>query len=92
MFLLAISVGGNYVRPYLTFVPQQVFTFLDDKKWMVLIFNFFIVGKISSALNSTGAFEVSINGKHVLSKLTDGVLPTFNVIVGAIEKMGLNIE
>ncbi len=92
MFLLAVSVGGNYVRPYLTFVPQQVFTFLDNKKWMVLIFNFFIVGKISSALNSTGAFEVSINGKQVLSKLTDGVLPTFNVIIEAIEKMGLNIE
>jgi hypothetical protein len=92
MFILAVSVGGNYVRQYLTFIPQRLFTLLDEKKWMVLIFNFFVVGRISSALNSNGAFEVSVNGLQVLSKLRDGDLPTFNTIVSAIEKLGLLID
>lgn len=59
MSLIAISVGGQTVRQYLTFIPQQIFTFIDEKKYIVIAFNFFVVSQLSTYLKSTGAFEVT---------------------------------
>ena len=89
MFIFAVSLGGATVRSYLTFIPDSIFNFIEQKKWMILIFNFFIVGQISSFLNTTGAFEVSVNGSKIWSKLVEKKLPTLMDIVNAIEDLGL---
>lgn len=65
MGMMVILVGGSTVRGYLTFIPDRVFNLLEQKKFMVGIFNFFIVGQLTNYLNSTGAFEVSMNGETV---------------------------
>ena len=89
MFIFAVSLGGATVRSYLTFIPDSIFNFIEQKKWMILIFNFFIVGQISSFLNTTGAFEITANGSRIWSKLVDKKLPTQMELVNAIEDLGI---
>jgi hypothetical protein len=92
MVVMAISLGGNYIKPYLTFIPQEVFNFLEQKKMYVLMINFFVIGQVSSYLTKTGAFEVNVNGTLVLSKLKDNILATTKDIVGVIETIGLELN
>jgi hypothetical protein len=65
IWIMGVSVGGQTVRQYFTFVPPQVFKFIDEKKWIVIAFNFFFVGQITNWLKTTGAFEVYANNKLV---------------------------
>jgi hypothetical protein len=65
MAMMVILVGGSTVRGYLTFIPDRVFNLIEEKKFLVGIFNFFIIGQLTSYLNSTGAFEISMNGQTV---------------------------
>jgi len=65
MAMMIILVGGSTVRGYLTFIPERVFNLIEEKKFWVGILNFFLVGQLTNYLNSTGAFEISINGETV---------------------------
>jgi hypothetical protein len=92
MLITAMTVGGNYLKQYLTFVPPQVFTFLEEKKMYVLLINFFVMGQLSTFLSKTDAFEVMINHQPVLSKLRDKFLPSLHDIIREIERMGLTLQ
>lgn len=69
MSMMIILVGGSTIRGYLTIIPERVFNFIDEKKFWVGILNFFLIGQMTNYLNSTGAFEISINGETVKNLL-----------------------
>jgi hypothetical protein len=91
MAFMALCIGGNYIRPYLAFIPQGVFTFIEQKKMYIIMINFFVIGQLSSFLTKTGAFEVSVNGNLVLSKLRDHIVTSTRDVVLAIERLGLEL-
>lgn len=66
MWLMAVSVGGQTVRQFFTFIPQSVFTFIDEKRMMIIGFNFIVVNQLNSYLKSTGAFEITANNEYVI--------------------------
>ena len=65
MAMMVILVGGQTVRSYLTFIPDRVFTLIEEKKFWVGIMNFFVFNQISNFLNTSGAFEITMNGETV---------------------------
>lgn len=69
MWLIAISVGGQTIRRFFSFIPESVFKFIDEKKMYIIAFNFFGVNQINSFLKGTGAFEVTVNNESVSLKL-----------------------
>ena len=65
MAVLAVIFGGDSVRGYLSFIPAEYFEIIDRKKWFFAIGTFFLGNIFSSALSSTGAFEIYLDGKLV---------------------------
>ena len=91
MLLIVLVVGGDHVKPYLTFIPERVFRFINEKKWMLGIFSFFIGGQISSSIGSTGAFEVFCNESLIWSKLQRNALPTVEQLADLIKNFGYEL-
>jgi hypothetical protein len=63
--VIVILTGGEGIRAHLSFIPREVFAFIDQKKWIVGIGAFFIGNQLSSILSSSGAFEVYCNDSLV---------------------------
>jgi len=63
--IIILMVGSNYIKPYLSFIPEFLFKFLDEKRFIIGLANYFIAGQITSYLNKTNAFEVYLNGSMV---------------------------
>ena len=40
MFLITVIVGGDNLKPYLTFLPDRFFTFVNEKKLFSKLFVF----------------------------------------------------
>jgi selT/selW/selH-like putative selenoprotein len=91
MLLIVLIVGGENVKPYLTFIPDNVFTFIKEKKWMLGIFSFFVGGQLSSAVGSTGAFEVYCNDALIWSKLQRNALPSIEQLANLIKDFGYEL-
>ena len=64
-FIMAIMIGGQWIKPYLTFIPDSVFKFIEEKRMIIGLVNFFVMSKISSTLGSSNAFEVYANSEMV---------------------------
>lgn len=71
---LLIFVGQKF-RDKLTFIPSSVFDGIEKNKWVILIGNFLFHRWLNGKLNSTGAFEITFEGKTLFSKLRSNRLP-----------------
>jgi selT/selW/selH-like putative selenoprotein len=91
MGLMILIVGGDNVKPYLTFIPDRVFQFINEKKWMLGIASFFLGSQLSSSLGSTGAFEVTCNGSLIWSKLQKHAIPTVEQISNLVKNFGYEL-
>jgi selT/selW/selH-like putative selenoprotein len=65
---------------------------MDSKKNFTQIFLvlFFIVPAVINSLATTGAFEISLDGKVVFSKLQSGRFPTADELLSLMKSAGLN--
>jgi selT/selW/selH-like putative selenoprotein len=68
-------------------LPAFHATLKDNKMMMVL--GFMMLGQIAGQLIATGAFEISVNGKVVFSKLELGRMPTGEDIMSGMARSGL---
>ena len=91
MLLIVLIVGGEHVKPYLTFIPDSVFTFVKEKKWMLGIFSFFVGNQLSSSVGSTGAFEIYCNEALIWSRLQKNSIPTLEQLAGLIKQYGYEL-
>ena len=91
MFLITVIVGGDNLKPYLTFLPDRFFTFVNEKKWMLGIFSFFVGNQLSSAVGSTGAFEIYCNESLIWSKLQKNTMPTVEQLASMIKSFGYEL-
>lgn len=91
MFLIVLVVGGENLKPYLNFIPDNVFEFVKEKKWMLGIFSFFIGSQLSTAVGSTGAFEVYCNEALIWSKLQRNAIPSLEQIANLIRDFGYEL-
>jgi selT/selW/selH-like putative selenoprotein len=73
--LLAVAMFGDQIFAALKFTPPPIYHKLKEKKMMVFFFVFFMGNSLRDMLTSTGAFEVSLDGETVWSKLASGEKP-----------------
>lgn len=91
MFLISIIVGGDNIKPYLSFIPDRFFTFVSEKKWMLGIFSFFVGNQLSTAVGSTGAFEIYCNDSQIWSKLQRNSIPNVEQLASLIKSFGYEL-
>jgi hypothetical protein len=56
---------------------------------MLLLLAYLLLSQVSSALVSTGAYEVTLNGQLIFSKLAEGGAPSPEALVAACLQQGL---
>ena len=62
---LVIVLAGQTIKQYLNFIPQNIFDYIEEKKWIMSISLFLVGNMIQSYIASSGAFEVYLNNKIV---------------------------
>jgi hypothetical protein len=63
--IMVLMIGGQWIRPYLSFIPDRVFKFIEEKRMIIGLVNFFLMSKISSTLGSSNEFDVYVNNEIV---------------------------
>lgn len=69
------SLGVALAGQQLAFLPPTVLNFIAQQRGM-LIGAGFLLNMVGGALGQTGAFEVSLDGELIFSKLQAGAVPT----------------
>lgn len=66
---------------------------LQENKMMAMVGIFFMGNMVESSLLSSGAFEVSVNGEMVWSKVETGYLPSLEHLISTIDdKLGAGAQ
>jgi selT/selW/selH selenoprotein domain len=74
--LFAILLFGDQIFAALKITPPAIYYKLREKKMMAGMMIFFLGNNLHSMLTSTGAFEITLDGQLVFSKLASGRMPS----------------
>ena len=88
----ALLFGGTKLKGYLTFIPGGVFDFIEKNKWSVIIGNFLFHQVVNQYLKSSGAFEISVGGVEIWSKLQKKTLPKIKDIAKIFIEKGIDVN
>jgi len=85
--MIGLALGGDKILPLIN-VPTHYPTYqsIKENKLMVCAGAWMVGNMISQNLLSTGAFEVSYQGKVIFSKLEKNRLPSVDEIISGIQK------
>lgn len=87
MGVSVLLFAGQKFKDKLTFIPSNVFDMLEKNKWYIIIGNFLFHRWINNILSSSGAFEISLNGQVLFSKLRSNKLPKEGDIHKKLKKL-----
>ena len=73
MGLMGVGIGGSFI-PAINNHP--LYRQFQDKRMIIMLGGYFGLNMLQNALTSTGAFEVSLNGRPLFSKLASNRMPT----------------
>ena len=86
---MAYSVVGAQGVQYAGLAEPPWLAKLREQRWPLLA-AFFVLNQLGGGLQNTGAYEVSINGELVFSKLKEGGVPHLAFLVKEVTaKTGL---
>lgn len=88
----ALLFGGTKLKGHLTFIPGGVFDFIEKNKWSVIIGNFLFHQIVNQYLRSSGAFEISVDGVEIWSKLQKKSLPKIKDIAKIFVEKGIDVN
>jgi len=93
MGLLLIMLTGTKLFDMFGVPVPEWYHSLQENKMMAMVGVFFMGNMVESNLLSSGAFEVSVNGDMVWSKLETGYLPSLEHLISLIdEKLGAGAQ
>lgn len=85
---LAVTLGGSFIFDTLG-VPQPFFVPYMRENRVRTLFGIFVVNSVANSFLATGAFEVSIDGELVFSRLQQQRFPTGAEVMEALQQRGL---
>lgn len=91
IFIIIVIISHEKAKEYMPFVPQNVWSLIERKKWLLIILTFFLGNNIYSTLRRSGAFEIFINNELVFSKLQTGAVPTYQDLIRIIKSRGFRL-
>lgn len=84
---MAVVFGGEYIFKALGMVEPPAYLWVKENKLQTCMF-LWIANSMAAGSLSTGAFEVSYDGRNVFSKLDTGELPTMEQLVNGLAAKG----
>lgn len=93
MGVLLIMLTGTKLFDMFGVPVPEWYNGLQENKMMAMVGVFFMGNMVESSLLSSGAFEVSVNGEMVWSKMETGYLPSLEHLISLIEdKLGAGAQ
>ena len=87
MGTIAAAIFGKQAFASMGWPVPPLLQQMDEGKWGVSGFAWFVGNMVQQSLLKTGAFEIYVDGQQVSSKLREGQLPALDRVVGAVEDM-----
>ena len=84
---IAVMFGGSYILKSLNIQEPKIYVMMKENQ-VVIYVALFMMNSIGSSQLSTGAFEISVNGVVVFSKLQQGRMPGLTDIVDGLVSQG----
>jgi selT/selW/selH-like putative selenoprotein len=84
---IAILLGGTYICKLFNIAEPPFFAFIKQNPFQVFI-ALFVINSFGASQMSTGAFEISIDGQLVFSKLAYGQLPSGTELISGMQRLG----
>lgn len=81
MAVLIISIGGGFFAPIRN---HRLYAVLQRNKIIIILAAFIGLNIVKNLLESTGAFEIYLNGELIHSKLQNGRVPEIQEILAKI--------
>eukprot|EP00043_Microstomoeca_roanoka_P005707 m.57434 g.57434 ORF g.57434 m.57434 type:complete len:126 (+) comp13083_c0_seq1:150-527(+) len=85
--IIALMLFGDYIFNTLNIQPPQLYLRAKENSMMVIVMSFFLTNMVKQSLLATGAFEVSLNGETIFSKLETGRLPSWPELTNHLERL-----
>lgn len=85
MGVLLILLTGNKIFELFGVPVPSWYSGVQENKMMTMVGVFFLGNMIESSLLSSGAFEVTVNGEPVWSKLETGYMPSMEHLISVID-------
>lgn len=86
VLFIAILAGPQFLQGIGIQNPPPIYQWSQDNKITACLLVFFVCNQLESQFMSTGAFEVTLNGQMIWSKLDSGRLPNLQEITQHIEE------
>ena len=84
--------GGSKIKAYVPFIPGKLFEYCENNKWTVMIGNFVLHSFLNNYLKSSYAFEVSVEGVEIWSKLRMNSLPKVKDLAKIFVEKGIDVN
>jgi selT/selW/selH-like putative selenoprotein len=81
--------GGSMFKIIAVPEPSWYRTFTENK--MNAMIAMFFMNSICNSMVATGAFEVTVDGQLIFSKLQSGRMPSAGDIIGGMESIGMKL-
>lgn len=91
--LIAISLGGDSIKPYITkIIPENIFNFINEKKMMFSMISWFGFSYISSFIVKTNTFSLYADSQYTeLIFSSKGKVPTLDNLINSLIDNGLEL-
>ncbi|CAM9491563.1 unnamed protein product [Choristocarpus tenellus] len=86
---LVLTLGGDFLFNRLGLPAPPFQPFINAHRVPVMI-GLFFANSIASSFMATGAFEISLDGEIIFSKLKEGTFPTGMDVVKALNMRGFS--
>jgi thioredoxin reductase-like selenoprotein T len=86
---IILMFAGDNIFATLGMTHPDWFTYIKENKMSTFIAIFF-ANSIAQSMTSTGAFEVTVDGQEVYSKLASGRMPTAGDLVNGLAALGIH--
>lgn len=87
---LAVLFAGDNIFGTLGVIPPEIYYTIKANKGLSF-FALFMINTYGANMLSTGAFEISLDGDVIFSKLEQGRMPTIDEVVHILHGKGLHV-
>ncbi|CAM9761163.1 unnamed protein product [Discosporangium mesarthrocarpum] len=87
---MGLALGGGFLFGTLG-LPEPPFQPFIQANRVGVVIGLFFLNSLASSFVATGAFEVTVDGELVFSKLREGAFPTGEFIMQALQSRGLHL-
>ena len=82
--IILLMLFGDYFFQKLNITPPDIYVQAKENSMMVIALTFFLTNAVKQNLLASGAFEVSLDGELLFSKLQTGRMPEWESLLRAL--------